>query len=164
MVTAAISPIFYAMIQERERDLEAFSNHFVDQLMAHGLDYVRLWQSRSAVAVGCLALVYLQFVEVDSTMLQKTIIEYLLSFWVVDKINMWRDSIYLPVPITVKQEFLAAAKPMQLTKYDFVTLKPPRPHTITVSSTPKPRHATEKQQGQVQVARTHRQILDDYCP
>jgi len=123
MVTAAISPVFYVIAQEREADLMAFSNHFLDQLMAQGVDYLRMWQSRSAVVLGAVAIVFLLFVEVNSTYLIQCIIEYLLAFWVVDKVNQFRDVIFLPVPLEVSREFYPPPTPQQLTKYDVINVE-----------------------------------------
>jgi hypothetical protein len=100
----------------------AFSNHFMDRFMLQGGDYLRLWQSRSAVVIGVFAICFLLLVEVNSAYLIRCIIEYLLSFWVVDKVNQFRDSIFLPVPIAVSVEFYPPPKELQLTKYDLVEI------------------------------------------
>lgn len=69
--TAAISPIFYVIVQERESDLMAFSNHFADQLMINGFDHLRMWQSRSVAFLGFIAILFLLCFEVNSKYLIK---------------------------------------------------------------------------------------------
>jgi len=140
MITAAISPIFYVLVKEREADLMRFSNHFTDQLMVHGVDYLRFWQTRIVGAVGACSLVFLALVEVDSKYLMHSIFEYLVSFVVVDQINQWRDSLFIPYPIIVKREYPAVVNPKQLTKYDLVDMHP-RAHYAQVIYPRKARRA-----------------------
>jgi len=84
----------------------SFSNHVADQLQVRGFDFVKMWKGRTVALLGLVAIVFLLCFDVDSPYLIKTIIEMLLSFWIVDQINTFRDSIFLPVPIEIKEEFV----------------------------------------------------------
>lgn len=183
IITAAISPIFYVLVKEREADLLKFSNHFADQVMIQGVDYLRMWQSRSAIVIGIIAIIFLLFVEVNSEYLIKVIIEYLLAFWVVDKVNQFRDTILLPYPVDVKREFFKPPKPIQLTKYDLVeiparTMKKhtklilPPPKTIIALPMLRAQHFETKQQlveylhdtlkRRAKIAGSMRRVMDDW--
>jgi len=180
VITAVISPVFYVIVQEREHDLMKFSNHFTDQLMIHGFDYLRMWQGRTVFALGLVAIVYLSLVEVTSHYLRHWILESLLALWVVDKVNQWRDSIFLPIPIDWKVEFIPAPQQLQLTKYDYIRVPLRRvklmetPTTKLIHNYRRPRRARyfqrrdalvehlEREKNQRLIGGTMRNVIEDW--
>lgn len=180
VVLAAISPVFYVIAKEREADIMAFSNHFADHLFYYGFDYLRMWRGRTVAAMGLSAILFLLCFEVNSTYLIQVVIEMLVAFWVVDQVNNFRDSIFKPLPIKVSFDFIAAARPQQLTKHDFI--KVPLKKAVRAETLPnvidhymQPKRATllailsdvknaimETKARNVKVGGSTRKIIDDW--
>lgn len=132
--TAFISPVFYAVAQQRERDLVKFTTHFMDRVMAKdGVVFLLSIRNRGIMLTGLIMVMVLSVVQVDSPYLIQCILEYLFSFWIVDKVNQYRDSLYVPQLIEWKQEFHPRVVPQKLTRNDFFKIT--TVHTVTIANT-----------------------------
>uniref|UniRef100_A0A6C0BNA3 Uncharacterized protein n=1 Tax=viral metagenome TaxID=1070528 RepID=A0A6C0BNA3_9ZZZZ len=175
--TALISPVFYVMVQEREEDLMKFSNHFADQVALYGLDYLRMWQGRTVFACGMMAMLFVTVFEVNSDYIRHWIFESLLALWVVDRVNQWRDSLFLPAPVKVEMEFMPAPHVFQLTKYDLVkiplryvkkvtsdavTPQPGRAHPIRLSNYPSSSAGGDQAPVRRVLGGTLRNVIEDW--
>lgn len=159
MVTAAISPLFHVLVQEREADLMRLSNHVADRLMLHGQVYWNQLQVKAISFLSALAIVYLWLVPVDSPMLIQTIVENLICFWVVGRVNDWRDSLWKPVEINVTREFHQVVQPHKLTSYHLVAVSHSNVRQATVVNPLQRAKVIPRGSGQ----RRQRRIFDDYC-
>jgi hypothetical protein len=125
--TALLSPLFLVAIKDVEPHLVKFTNHFMDRAMMknnQGVEYLLTVRNRGVLATSTLTILFLLYVDVDSHYLIRSIIEYLICFWVVDQVVQVRDSFYLPVEVVVRSEFHASPTQLQITKYDY--FKPPK--------------------------------------
>lgn len=132
----AVSPIFFAAAKRYEPEIVKFTNHVADHsLMPHGkgVEYLTTWRNRGVVGASLVAIAFLSVVEVDSWYLIQTIAECLVSFWVVDQVNQFRDSLYLPVEVRYKTEFHPRPQPTLLTQFDFIKIPLHRAKIITPS-------------------------------
>lgn len=133
---AIVSPIFYYMVKEREQDIIALTNHFADHAMHHGYEYLLMWRGRTIAVSGAVAILFLLCFEVNSWYLIRTIVELLLSFWIVDQINLFRESLFKPVPVNVEMVFCARARPYELTRHDIVSVPLPVARLVYVVPDP----------------------------
>lgn len=162
--TAFVSPVFYALVRQREADMLYFTNLFVDRVMApNGLDFLLGVRNGTMLALAVCLIAFFAAVDVDSWYLIQLIVEYMVAFWVVDQVNQYRDSFYLPHEIVVRREFIPRPVPLQLTRYDLVRI--PLRQATWAYAEPVPTvttgDATKPSQPQ-QVAGSMIRIVDDY--
>ena len=120
---AFISPLFFLLAKEREKDFVAFTNHFMDKVMStNGIDYLLSVRNNAVVSASVVAILFLLCFEVNSWYLIRVIVEYLISFWVADQVNQYRESFYRPKELNITTEFCESPTPCQLTPYDIVML------------------------------------------
>lgn len=117
--TALLSPIFYVMVRENERAIISFSDHFVNRVFnlpvrinnkynntpapsigpvsashSMGIEYLIEWRNRIILLISGICIIFLLIVEVNSYYLIWMIIEFLVGFWVIDKVNLFRESLF----------------------------------------------------------------------
>lgn len=120
VVCAFISPVFYLVAREHEKDLLTFSNHVADRLIQPGgILYLIKLRNIAVLSISAFVIVFCLFVDVTSWYIINTIIEFLIGFWVVDQVNQFRESLFLPVPIEVVITNNPIVFPHQLTVYDY---------------------------------------------
>lgn len=159
--TAFLSPAFYTFARQYEPELLRFTRHVRERVLApQGLDYALTWRNRGVLAASAGTIVMLKTVDVDSNYLVRCIVEWLLSFWIADQINQYRDALYVPQTVEWYQEFLPPVNKryieyvkVPLRKVKYVT--PPR---RLIEEYVKPQRATLVQPR----ARKPRQVFEDW--
>lgn len=120
-ICAFVSPVFYLMAREHEKELLLLSNHVADRLMAPGgLLYLIKIRNIIVLSTSAVVILFCLIVEVTSWYIIHTIVEFLIGFWIVDQVNQFRESLFLPISINVTLTNEPVIIAHQLTNYDFV--------------------------------------------
>lgn len=123
MVCAFVSPVFFLFVKLHEKDLVKLSNHILDRATQHdGVLFLLHIRNMTVIAVSLFVIIFCLLVEVTSAYIIHTVIEFLVGFWVVDKVNLFREGLFTPVKSNHKLTNEPVVIPFQLTKYDFVKI------------------------------------------
>ena len=102
VVTTIVSPFFYAIVETKKADFLTVTNKTMDHLLGIrpsptgliGWDYFFEIRNKIIVTLSIIALIILQFVEITSRDIQRSIIHILISSWIIDRYRQWQESIY----------------------------------------------------------------------
>ena len=111
ILVTLLSPVFYVSIQSHEEIFMGYTNNFVDNFMGpQGWEYIDNIKNRLLLIGGCFLLIMLQFIEVNSWMLQELIIHTLITGYISDKIYQ-----YLNAAPTVPHRYYYAMENIPIT-------------------------------------------------
>ena len=82
------SPFLYNILNIiLEKEVKDFSANFIESIWKDGFQYIQFWKVRIGSAIGIFLIFLLFFVEINSRMIQESIVHLLISSGIVDYLN-----------------------------------------------------------------------------
>ena len=120
-----ISPFIYKSISVHENIFMKFTNKFVDNFMANGWEYLESIKNRTALTVGLILVLILQFVEVNSRYLQEIIIHGLITGYISDRIQKKIDTLTVPKRLYYGMTRIDSVEPFILGSHNHILYNTP---------------------------------------
>lgn len=165
-MSALCSPFFFALVKQHEHEFLRFTHLIADRAMqgdGRGIEFVAMVKSRLVLSGALVLVAVLLVVEVNSAMLIRLILEYLVALWVSEQVNTLRDNVYMPVAITPTLIRTPAIVDHVLTKYDYIAVVPPKASRAVVANTwAHPKVQRVKAVARKRMADTLVTVIDDW--